>query len=185
MLFRDTVCYFRATPTVIPTPTVEPYPQRRFNNVLRTHAYRKFWSMLANKKIWRLPEYVVKTGIGSWSKSRINGLRLVCERFWHPLYGTPLAVNNTFSLMIKNEKRAFVGPIKHSILPLHLQFLPSVRDFAGNCHRLVLCFLYKPSVTKQVTPQPPGSWIRVLSVFKEQIQDTEAAKDQKLCCALF
>ena len=46
---------------------VEPYPPRRFNNTLRKHAYRKFWSMLANRGIWSLPEYVEKkdTGIGS------------------------------------------------------------------------------------------------------------------------
>ena len=39
---------------------VEPYPPQRFNNTLRKHAYRKFWSMLASRWIWMLPEYVEK-----------------------------------------------------------------------------------------------------------------------------
>ena len=83
---------------------------------------------------------------------------VVTEPIWHPLYGTPLAVKK-LSLMIKKQKRPFLGPIKHIILSLHWQFLSPVRDFAGNFHALVLC-LFIQAVSHKLGHAPTTRVIR-------------------------
>ena len=69
--------------------------------------------------------------------------------------------------MIKNEKRPFVGPIKQIVLPLHLQFLLPVRNFAGNFHALVLC-LFIQAVSHKTGHAPTNRFVN--RAFKRNVR---------------